>query len=181
MQPKPWVPPCVLFGWCFSPWKLWGGVWLVDIVVPSMGLQTPSAPSVLSLTPPLGSQGCVQWLAWSIYLCICQALAEPLKRQLYQDPVTKHFLASTIVSEFGACICDESLGGAVSGGLSFSLCSTFCPCISFRQGQFWVKIYEMGGCPHPSTRGCVYPLDTVSIVSLSLLLGILANVLPVGS
>jgi hypothetical protein len=27
---------------------------LVDIVIPPMGLQTPSASSVLSLTPPLG-------------------------------------------------------------------------------------------------------------------------------
>jgi hypothetical protein len=35
-------PPCVLFGWWFSPWELWrGGVWLVDIVVLSMDLQTP--------------------------------------------------------------------------------------------------------------------------------------------
>jgi hypothetical protein len=32
-----------------------GGVWLVDIVVLPIGLQNPSAPSVLSLTPPLGS------------------------------------------------------------------------------------------------------------------------------
>jgi hypothetical protein len=46
-------PSCVLLGWWFSPWNLWG-VWLVDIIVLSMELQTPSAPSVLSLTPPLG-------------------------------------------------------------------------------------------------------------------------------
>jgi hypothetical protein len=26
-----WVPPCVLFGWWFNPWKLWG-YWLVHIV-----------------------------------------------------------------------------------------------------------------------------------------------------
>ena len=31
------------------------GVWLIDIVVPPMGLQTPSAHSVLSLTPPFGT------------------------------------------------------------------------------------------------------------------------------
>jgi hypothetical protein len=36
--------------------------------------------------------------AASICLYICQALAEPLSRQLYQDPVNKHFLASTVVS-----------------------------------------------------------------------------------
>ena len=40
-------------------------------------------PSVLSLTPPLGSLCSVRWLASSIHICIGQALAEPLRRQLY--------------------------------------------------------------------------------------------------
>ena len=31
MQLKPWVAPCVLFGWWFSPWELMG-YWLVHIV-----------------------------------------------------------------------------------------------------------------------------------------------------
>jgi hypothetical protein len=33
-QLEPSVPPCVFFGWSFSPWELGGGggVWLVDIV-----------------------------------------------------------------------------------------------------------------------------------------------------
>jgi hypothetical protein len=39
---EPWVLPCVLFGWWFSPWELWR-YWLIHIVVPPMGLQTPSA------------------------------------------------------------------------------------------------------------------------------------------
>ena len=51
---EPWVPPCVLFGWWFSPWELLG-YWLVHIVVPPMGLITPSAPWVLSLAPSLGT------------------------------------------------------------------------------------------------------------------------------
>jgi hypothetical protein len=42
---------CVLFGWWYSPWEL-QEVWPVDIVAPPMGLQTPSAPSVPSPTPP---------------------------------------------------------------------------------------------------------------------------------
>ena len=46
--------------------------------------------------------------------CICQALAEPLRRQLYQAPVSKHLLASTTVSGFGDCLWDGSPGGAVS-------------------------------------------------------------------
>jgi len=59
-QLEPWVHPCALLGWWFSPWELWR-VWLVDIVLP-MGLQTPSATLALSLTPPLGTPVSVQWL-----------------------------------------------------------------------------------------------------------------------
>jgi hypothetical protein len=33
-----------------------------------------------------------------ICLCICKALAGPLRRQPYQAPFSMHFLASTIVS-----------------------------------------------------------------------------------
>ncbi|KRY86256.1 hypothetical protein T11_8264 [Trichinella zimbabwensis] len=33
----------------------------------------------------------------------------------FQAPVSKHFLASTIVSGFGDCILDEFPGGAFSG------------------------------------------------------------------
>jgi len=54
IQLEPWVPPCVLFGLWFSPCELWV-VQLVDIVVLPIELQSPSAPSVLSLALPLGS------------------------------------------------------------------------------------------------------------------------------
>jgi hypothetical protein len=88
MQLKPWVPPCVLFGWWFSPWELWG-YWLVHIVVSPMGLESPSARSVLFLAPLLGTLCSVQWMAVSFHFYICQALAKPLRRQLYQAPVSK--------------------------------------------------------------------------------------------
>jgi hypothetical protein len=109
--------PWVLLAWWLSHWELWGGggaVWLVDITVLPMGLQTPSAPSVISLTPLLGTTHSVQGLAVNIQLCICKTLAGPLRRQLYQAPFSKHFLVSTIVSDFGDCFWDESPGGAVS-------------------------------------------------------------------
>ena len=48
------LPNSVLFSRWFSPWEFWG-VWLVDLVVLPMGLQTSSAPSVLALTSPLGA------------------------------------------------------------------------------------------------------------------------------
>jgi hypothetical protein len=114
MRLEPQVPPCVLFAWWFSPWELWE-VWMVDIIVLPMGLQTPSTPSVLSLTPPLGSPCSVQWLAMSIGLCNCQPLAQALRRQLYQASVSKHLFASTIVFGFGVCIWDGSQGDTVSG------------------------------------------------------------------
>jgi hypothetical protein len=56
---------------------------LVDIVVLPMGLQTPSAPSLLSLTPPLGFPCSFPRLAVSICICIGQDLAESLRGQLY--------------------------------------------------------------------------------------------------
>ena len=90
------------------------GYLLVQTVVPSMGVQTPSAPWDLSLAAPLRTVCLVQWLSENIPLCIYQALAEPLRRQLYQAPVSKHLLASTIVSGLGNCIWDGYPGGAVS-------------------------------------------------------------------
>jgi hypothetical protein len=88
---------------------------LVDIVFPSYGVANPFSSFSPFSSPPLGTPCSVQWLAASICLCICQALADTLRRQLYLDPVSKYFLASAIVSGFGVCIWDGFLGGAVSG------------------------------------------------------------------
>jgi hypothetical protein len=87
---------------------------LVHIVVTPMELQTPSASWVLSLVPPLETLCSVQWLIVSIHFCICQAPVEPLRRQLYQAPVSKHLLASTIVSGFSDCIWDGFTSWAIS-------------------------------------------------------------------
>ena len=81
--------------------------------LPSHWCKAPSAPSVLPLTLPLGSLCSVQWLA--VIICIGQDPADPLRRLLYQAPVSKHFLASAIVSGFGVFMWDGSPGWAVSG------------------------------------------------------------------
>jgi hypothetical protein len=88
---------------------------LVHNVVPPIGQQTPSAPCVLSLASPLGTLCSVKWFTERFHLFICQALAEPLRRQLYQAPVSKNLLASTIVSGFGDYTWDGSPGVAVFG------------------------------------------------------------------
>jgi hypothetical protein len=80
-----------------------------------MGLQIPSTPSVLSLTPLMQTLRSVQWLAANIQLCICKALAEPLRKQPYQAPFNMPFFTSKIVPGFGNCIWDGSPGGTVSG------------------------------------------------------------------
>jgi hypothetical protein len=116
IQLEPQVPPCVFFDWWFSSKEL-SGYWLVHIDVPPMGLQTSSVPWVLSLAPSLGTLCSIQWMIVSINFCICQALTEPLRRQLYQPPVSKLLLVSAIVSEFGGCLWDGSPSGAISGWL----------------------------------------------------------------
>ena len=88
-------------------------VQLIDTVL--MGLQSSSAPSVLPLDLPLGSPVTIQWLAVGICICIGQVLVEPLRGQLYQASVSKHFLTLTIVLGCGVCTWDVSLGGPVSG------------------------------------------------------------------
>jgi hypothetical protein len=97
----------ITVGWWFSSRELWG-YWIVHIVVPPMGLLTSSAVWILSLDHSLRILCSVQWMAVSIHFCICQALTQPLRRQLYQAPISKHLLASTIVSGFGDFIRDGS-------------------------------------------------------------------------
>jgi len=71
---------------------------LVGIVV-LMGLQAPSALSILPLIPQRGGGVLfsVQWFAASINLCIRHALDVSLRRDLYPVPFSMHFLASYLV------------------------------------------------------------------------------------
>ena len=89
--------------------ELWG-YRLVHIVFTLMGLQILSAPWALILAPSLGTLWSLPWIAVSIHFCICQALAEYLRRQLYQSPV-----GSPIVSGFGGFLWDWSPGREFSG------------------------------------------------------------------
>jgi hypothetical protein len=114
-QIRPWVSPCVFFGWQFSPWELWG-VLVGWYCCSSYGAANPfsnSSPSsnsssgvpMLNLT--VGYEN--PHLHWSGTGRACY------RRQLYQAPVSKHFLASAVLSGFDVCRWDGSLGGVVSG------------------------------------------------------------------
>ena len=130
---------CVLFGWWFIPWELWG-YWLVHIVVPivipPMGLQTPSAPWVLSLAPSLGT--------------LCSVPMDDCEHLLLYLPGISRASQETAISGF----CQQALVGIPSSiwglvtiygmdpqvgqsldGPSFRLCSELCLCNSFH-GSF---------------------------------------------
>ena len=67
----------------------------------------------------------------SIHFCICQALAEPRRRQLYQIPVSRLLLASAqclgLVVVYGV---DPRVGQSLDGP-SFHVSSKLCLCDSF--------------------------------------------------
>jgi len=102
MQLDPLVASLVLFGSWFNLESSGTSGWLILLFFP------PVANPFSSVSPFsnfwMGTSFSIQWLAASSCLCICQALAEPLRRKLYQAPVNKHFLASAILSGFGRCM-----------------------------------------------------------------------------
>jgi hypothetical protein len=114
MQLGSWVLTCIYFGWWFSPWELWREL-VGSCCNSSYGAAIPFSsfgPFSSSSTgdPVRQSNGYLR----VFQLCVCQALVEPLRKQLYQASVSKHFLASTIVSRFGDSVWDGCPGGTVS-------------------------------------------------------------------
>jgi hypothetical protein len=81
------------------------------------------------LTPSLWTPCSIQWLAVTLRFFTCQVLTEPFRKQLYQPPVSMHFLAFTIVSGFGDCIwyggMDHQVGHSLDS-FSFIFHSTLC-------------------------------------------------------
>jgi hypothetical protein len=90
-----------------------GGSGQLTLLLPPWGWNPFSSFSPFS-NSFIGDPCSIQWLVESTHLCICQALAESLTTQLYQAPINKYFLASTIMSGFGDCVWDGTPGGAIS-------------------------------------------------------------------
>jgi hypothetical protein len=101
IQQEPWVPLCVFFGG-LDPWALrvlissyWSSSYGATNNLSSLGTFSSSF---------IGDLYSIQWMTVSIHFCICQALAENFRRQLYQAPVSKLLLSYAIVFGFDGCL-----------------------------------------------------------------------------
>jgi hypothetical protein len=103
MQLEPQVPPCVFFDWWYSSKELWG-YWLVHIDVPSMGLQSPSAPWVFLWLLHWSFLCSIQWMTVSNHFCICQALGRALKETATSGSCQQALVGICLVSGFGGCL-----------------------------------------------------------------------------
>ena len=101
---EPWVTLSVPFGWWFSPWEFCG-VWFVDIVVFPVGLQTPSAPSVLFLTPPLETLFSVRWLAVRNCLCYLSDSVRPSQFLLFNFDSLFHYMLQILLFLPASWVC----------------------------------------------------------------------------
>jgi len=99
---------------------------------------------VTKVKPPVSNFLCpASQAAWALWCSRCGTAILDFCQQA--------LLGISIVSEFGVCRWDGSQGGVVYRWPFLQSLLRFCPCISFRQEQFWVKIFEMGGWPLPSS------------------------------
>jgi hypothetical protein len=73
-----------------------------------------------------------------------------------------------IVSGCGACTWDESQVGPVIGWPFLQFLLLFCPSISFRHKQYWVKKFDAGFVNiSPQSVGCCFLLFIVSVLCLT--------------
>ena len=89
----------------------------------------------------------VPWLSPIIdCICIClsQVLVEPLRGHPFQDPIYRHILTSTIVSEFWVRRWNGLKGELVFWWPFHQALHQFCSYISHSQGQFLDKKFYMG-------------------------------------
>jgi hypothetical protein len=112
MHLEPWVTPLYSLVGGLVPGNSGSSGWLIFLFFLWDWKPTQLLQSFLQL---LHCRPGAQFMTVSIHFCICKDLAEPLKRQLYQAPVGKNSLASSLVSgsvtEYGWNV---SPGGTVS-------------------------------------------------------------------
>jgi hypothetical protein len=165
-----WINLCMLFGWWVSLWKLPGSGSVDTVGISHCWLPNPSAPSIFSLNSSIG------FLDFSpMFICEYLHLSQPAIDRASQITAMLA-IASVIVSLFSAWPWMGPTFGQSLDSLSFSLCSTFCPCIFFldrnNSGHSRLEILEVCWSPHLSTGNCVYLMGMVSSGSITSLLDI---------
>ena len=111
MELEPWVVPWVLFGWWFSPWDLRGLVgWNC---CSSFGVTNPFS-SFRSYSNSFIGHPVLGPVVGCKHPCLYLS-GSGRDSLLYQAPVSKHFLAFTVVLRFGVHISDGPIHRTVSG------------------------------------------------------------------
>jgi hypothetical protein len=127
---------------------------LFDIVVLPIGLQTSSAPSVLSLIPPLETPCSVQWLVANICLCICHGKAS---QETAISGSCQQALLGICNSVWVWCLYMGWIHRRGRFWMAFPSTSPlkFVP-IYLLDRNIWLEILEMSGWPHtPNRRSCL--------------------------
>jgi hypothetical protein len=142
-----------------------------------MGLQSPSVPLVLSLTLTEGFSGSVQWLTVSIFTCLSQMLVEPLREQPCQTPVYKYNMVSAWYLQMGWVPRWSDLWMAFPSVFAPFLV----PAFLVDRNNFESKNLRYMGDPIPQLGAMSIFWMVVSSGSISPLMGIQTNVIPIGS
>jgi hypothetical protein len=149
--------------------------------VPLMPDKASSTPPVLPPNSSIGVPVLSPMVGCKYPHCVVQDLAEPLSIQLYQAPISKHFLASAIVSRFDDCMWDGSPDLDVFPSVSVPL---FVPVFLLDRSNSELKIWRWVGGPIPPHAGrCLtsgYGLNRFSLPYVGYLWGILVNIIPHG-
>jgi hypothetical protein len=136
MRLEPWVPPCELFGWWFSPWELWG-VLVGSYCYSSYGAADPFSSFGPFSSSSIGVRPCIPSNGWlrtsiSVFVRHWQSLSGDSYIRILSSSTCWHpQYCLGLVTVYGM---DPQVGQSLDG-LSFSLCSPLCLC-NFSHGYF---------------------------------------------
>lgn len=159
MLPGWWLSVWVIL-WVQVSWDCWFS-FVVALLLSFFQLfpnSTTGVPSFCSLV------GCK-------YLLLSQSTARWASQRVCYAPVCEHTRTSILVSGLGVSPWDGSQFGLVTGPPFPQCLLHFCPCSSFRLGQFWVSIWLWDDNSFSHLMPCP-TLQVSSTGSLSPLLGI---------
>jgi hypothetical protein len=136
MRLEPWVLPCILIGWWFSPWELWRRWDLIGwYCCSSCGAVNPFSSFSSFSNSSIGDPPSVlsPMVGWE-HLPLCLSGSGRASQETDRSGFCQHALLGIQNSVWDGWLyeMDPQVGQSLNG-LSFSLCSTLCLSISYRE------------------------------------------------